>query len=161
MMKNAIRDWWTSRTLREQRMLLGLALALGLTLGWLLIVRPLADARTDVLRRYEVAITQLAETRARAAVIRSLNSTAAPVSSGPVAAVVSGAATDAGFTIARLDSGADGSATLSIAAVRPQAFFAWIAELEARRGVAVQRLSATTNTDQTLSVQATFARKGG
>ena len=161
MMKARILAWWKSRTLREQRMLLALALVVGLVLGWMLIVRPLADARADVLRRHDAALTLLAETRARAAAVRTLRQSEAAPLSGPVASVVSSAATEAGFAITRLDGAADGSATLSMAAVRPQAFFGWVAALEAGSGIAVQKLSASTNTDQTLSVQVTFGRKGG
>lgn len=160
-MTAAIRTWWKGRTLREQRMLLALALVLGLTLGWLLIVKPLADMRADVLRRHEAAVAMLAETRARADAISSAAARAVPASTEPIATLVSAAATEAGFTINRLDGAADGSATLTIAAARPQAFFAWVADMEARRGLVVNRLTASINSDQTLSVQVTFGKRGG
>ena len=74
--------------------------------------------------------------------------------------MLSSAAAEAGFPVTRVDGQNAREATLVIEAVRPQAFFAWTDRMESTRGVAVSRLSATTNTDQTLAVQVTFKVKG-
>jgi hypothetical protein len=52
-------------------------------------------------------------------------------------------------------------ATMAFEAVRPQAFFAWVRRVESDRGLIVERLSATTNSDQTLAAEITFRARGG
>lgn len=154
-MKTRFLSWWTTRTLREQRMLLALALVATLVLGWLLILRPLNDALVTAKEQHNQAVIALAETRASAEAIRALEQSSAPALSAPLATIVSQAATEAGFTITRLDGDGAGGVTLVLSAARPQAFFPWLAELESR-GIQAGALTASTNTDQTLSVQVTF-----
>lgn len=158
-MKARFLSWWSTRTLREQRMLLALALVAALVLSWLIVLRPLNDALATAKAQHNQAVIALAETRASAEAIRALGRSGTPAASAPVATLVSQAATEAGFSITRLDSDGAGGVTLVMAAARPQAFFAWLAELE-RQGIRVGALTASTNTDQTLSVQVSFPARG-
>ena len=155
-MKARFLDWWQGRSRREQRLLLALAVVAAVVLGCLLVLRPLDQALADAKDRHNEAAILLSETRARADAVAALQSKRLPALSAPLATVVSQAATEAGFTIGRLDGGADGGATLVLAAARPQALFAWLAEMERRPPIRVSQLTASTNTDQTLSVQVTF-----
>jgi hypothetical protein len=50
--------------------------------------------------------------------------------------------------------------SLAIGAARPQALFGWIAGLEAQ-GYVVERLSASSNPDRTLSAQILLRARGG
>jgi len=159
-MTEGFTTWWRGRTLREQRLLLAMFGLVALVLLWLLIVRPLGDARSRAHERYADAAVALAEARAQARLISELER-GAPVSSAePISALVSRSATEAGFPIARLDPEGTNQATLALASVKPQAFFGWVGQMESSRGLIVERLTATTNSDRTLSVQITFRARG-
>lgn len=159
-MKAAFFDWWRSRTPREQRLLLvGAAIAL-LALAWLLVLRPLADVHSDARERHNRAVLALAEARGEAAAIGAAREAVPAAAAGPLDAFIAQAAGEAGFTISRLDRQGDRQASLAIESVRTQAFFAWVRQLEQGRGLIVERLSATPNSDRTLAVQVTF-RVGG
>lgn len=160
-MNDSFKSWWRTRTVREQRLLLamfGLALVV---IVWLLIVRPLGDALSEAKERHGTAAQAVAEARAQASLISGLERAApAAAAAGPIDAIVTRAATEAGFPITRLERDGAGRATMVSNSVRPQAFFAWIDQMEASRGVLVERLSATANSDQTLSVIITFRTRG-
>lgn len=153
--------WWRTRTLREQRLLLAMAGLAAVVLAWLLVIRPLGDALSEARERHGAAVVALAEARAAAELIAVIEARE-PVDLGaPVDMIVSQAAAAAGFPLSRIDREGGAQATVAMEAVRPQAFFAWVAQLEAERGLAVERLTARTNSDQTLAVEVTFrARRG-
>lgn len=148
--------WWRTRTLRERRLLLAAGALLTAVLIWLLIVRPLGDALSRAQERHGEAAAALAEARAQVALIERLEGRSAPRLAEPLDVVISRSATAAGFPIARVQAEGPGVATLVSNSVRPQAFFDWVRQMETGRTVAVERLSATTNSDQTLSVQVAF-----
>ena len=159
-MSESFKLWWRGRTSREQRLMLAMFALLGLVLVWLLIVRPLGDARSRAYERYADAALALAEARAQARLISTFERSA-PASLGePIGDLLSRSATEAGFPIARLEPEGPNQATLVLASVRPQAFFGWVAQMESSRGLIVERLNATTNSDRTLSVQITFRGRG-
>lgn len=147
--------WWDTRSAREKRLLLILAALLVLVLAWLLVIRPLGDARANAEQRLDAAVAELGKARADAVALRQLG--ARPAGAQPVPRPLDGflmqAGGEAGFT--NLNVMADGSsrATISVASARPQAFFGWLAQLE-RRGVVVESMSARTNPDQTIAVEA-------
>lgn len=146
--------WWGARTLREKRLLLAMAALLTLVLLWFAVIRPLMDARAAAEQRLNAAVTELARARAEAAAIS--RSPAGP-NNNPVPLPVDGflmqSGAEQGFT--NLSVVADGAsrATISMANARPQAYFGWIAQLEAR-GLMVESMSARANADQTIAVEA-------
>jgi general secretion pathway protein M len=148
--------WWRTRTLRERRLLLFAAALLITVLLWLLVVRPLGDALSRAQERHGQAARALAEARAQAALIERLEGRTAPALGLPLEALITQSATEAGFPIARVQSAGPSVATFASISVRPQAFFAWVGQMETGRGLAVERLNATTNSDRTLSVEVTF-----
>lgn len=150
--------WWRGRTLREQRLLLVMFALAAIVLGWLLVVRPLSDARTAAQQRHDAAVVALAEARARAEAAGRRQGPRTAVAL-PVDATVSRTATEAGFASARIASQGAAAASIAIDAARPQAFFGWVAQLE-RQGLAVASLRARANQDRTLAVEASF-RAGG
>jgi len=160
-MKDRLRPWWQGRSRREQRLLFVLVVVAVAMLGWLLVIRPLDQALAVAKERLNDAAIPLSGTRARAEALAALQSNRLPALSAPLATLVSQAATEAGFTISRLDGSADGGATLVLAAARPQALFAWLSDMERRHPIRVSQLTASTNTDQTLSVQVTFRGRSG
>lgn len=159
-MRDSFNIWWRGRTLREQRLLLAMAALFAIVLVWLLIVRPLGDALAAAKERQGAAVIALAETRGRAELVQALARTPAPALGGPLDGILSQAATEAGFTVTRIDADGPNQATLVMESVRPQAFFGWAGQMEQTRGLIVERLSATANADQTLAVQVTFRTRG-
>jgi len=154
--------WWAARSLREKRLLLFMAALLALVLIWLLIIRPLMDARANAEARLTAAVTELGRARADAAALKQNTAAAAP-SGNPVPLPLDDFLRQAGAEqgLTNLAVVADGPdrATMRIAQVRPPALFGWIGQLEAR-GVAVEALSARANADQTIAVEAVL-RAGG
>lgn len=160
-MNENFRTWWQGRTLREQRMLLAMFGLAAVVLAWLLIIRPLSDALSAARERHSEAVVALADVRAQVAAIGAAQQPAATASlSGPVEVIVRESAEAAGFPVTRINAVGAGQASVIIDAVRPQAFFGWVAQMESR-GLIVDRLSANPNGDQTLSVNVTFRARGG
>ncbi len=159
-MTDSLKLWWRTRTLREQRLLLAMTAIAAIVFAWLLVIRPLGDALSDARERHGDAVVALAEARAQASLIAGLEQGEPAALGGPVDAIVASAATEAGFQVSRIERQGAVAATVVMDTVRPQAFFAWIARL-ADRGLAVERLTASTNSDQTLAVQVTFRARGG
>jgi general secretion pathway protein M len=159
-MTEGFRRWLKSRTLREQRLVLAALALLAFVLLWLLIIRPLGDALSNARERHAEAAEALAEARGQAALIAQLERSAPTGGlAEPVDALMSRSATEAGFPITRLERDSPASATMVLGAVRPQAFFGWVGQMEGR-GLIVERLSSTTNSDQTLAVQVTMRTRG-
>ena len=160
-MSDGFKLWWRTRTLREQRLLLAMAGLAIVVFAWLLVVRPLGDARSAAKERHAEAAVALAEARAQADRIAALEKAAPPALTSSVDMLVSQSAAEAGFPLSRIDREGANQATVVIDAVRPQAFFGWVGQMESDRGLIVDRLSATPNSDQTLAVQITFRARAG
>jgi general secretion pathway protein M len=153
--------WWTARSVRERRLLVLLAVLLTLALLWVAVIRPLMDARAAADARLNAAVTELARARAEAAAVTQ-QAAAAPAGDQvplPIDAFLRQSGAEQGFTNIVVACDRPERATISIAQVRPPAFFGWIAQLEAR-GLVVEALSARTNADQTIAVEAVL-RAGG
>lgn len=153
--------WFRGRTRREQRLLLAMLALAALVLAWLLVVRPLGDSLAAARERHGAAVVALAEARSRGEAIGRLEKSRPPPLGGPLADMLARAAGESGFPLSRIQTEASGAVTLAMASARPQAFFAWVEEMERGRGLIVERLSATSNSDRTLSVEVSFrARRG-
>ena len=140
--------WWASRSARE-RWLVGVMLALAvLLLGWLLIARPLSDALDAAKMRHGDAAVALAEARARSRPAGA----AGPPASGPVDAIAMRTAAAAGFPGARVAGQGPGRALVNLDAARPQALFAWVAQME-QQGLVIERLRVAANQDRTVSAE--------
>ncbi|RED15798.1 type II secretion system protein GspM [Parasphingopyxis lamellibrachiae] len=153
--------WWETRTVRE-RWLLGVAAGLAvLVLAWLLIVRPIDLLRESAKARHDHAVIALGRVEARLAEIEEFAANPSATVEGRISDVVMAEAVRVGFNTAQTEpAGTDGVRVL-IGAVRPQTFFAWVADLENRLGLDVDALTARPNADETLSVDVTFRRGQG
>lgn len=154
--------WWTARNVREKRLLLALAaVALGV-LMWLLVVRPLLDARDRAERQLDAAAVELARARADAGVLKA--APVNPAGGAPVPLPLDGflmtAGSAAGLTNLQVTADGAARATIALAAIRPQAFFGWLSQLESR-GVVVESMSARPNADQTIAVEAVLRARSG
>lgn len=152
-MKERILSWWAMRSVREQQMLVAMLVLVTITIFWFGIARPLRASLADAKARHERVVGALADARGQAALIRSLERTAPAPRPGSLGTFVSHAASEAGFTVARLEPQGDNQVDLMLEAARPQAFFAWVSALERRDGLVVERLTARANSDTTLSIQ--------
>lgn len=148
--------WWHLRSVREQRLLLVMAMLFAGVLLWLSVVRPLAGAFDHAKLRQVAAVAGLAEARAQAGAIAAIERGRAPRPAAPIAAFVTEQAQAAGFGDPHVVPAGGEAAGITLGAVRPQAFFAWIARLEREQGVMVETLNARANSDATLAVQATL-----
>ena len=160
-MTDSFKAWWRTRTLREQRLLLAMFGLAAVVLAWLMVIRPLSDALSRARERHGEAVLALAEARAQAAAITRLEQAPAAALTGPLDSLLNGAATDAGFTVARVEREGGNQATLVLQSARPQAFFAWVNQMEENNRLIVERMTATTNADQTIAVTVTFRARGG
>ncbi|HZG47337.1 MAG TPA: type II secretion system protein GspM [Allosphingosinicella sp.] len=151
--------WWAARTVREKRLLLAMAALLALVLIWLLVIRPLLDARAAAEQRLNAAVTELARARAEVAALsqQAAGSGGSPVA-GPLDAFLMQSAGEQGFTNLQAVASGPGRVAITLPQARPAPFFGWIGQLEAR-GLKVESLSARPNPDQTIAVQATL--RGG
>jgi general secretion pathway protein M len=153
--------WWRLRSRREQ-WLVGIMLALlALTLAWLLVLRPLADAVAESRERHDRAVIALADARAQSALIKRFEAVHSTAPAGPILMSVSAAAAQAGFQLARIQPEGENGVSLSLAAAKPQAFFIWLDALEREQGLVVERLNVTSNSDRTLAVELALRKRGG
>ena len=144
--------WWRLRSLREQRLLLVMMALFAITILWLGLVRPLGDRLAAARGRHASAVLALAAVRAQADSIAALEHRARPPVGLAVGTLVQRAAGEAGFADAVVAPDGVGRADVTIPAVRTPTFFGWIADLQRRYGLVVDRLSVRTNSDATLSV---------
>lgn len=155
-----LKTLWLARTARE-RWLLGVMLALvALVLAWLLILQPLGDMLSAARQRHGEAVAALAEARSQAAAIGGLEKNRPAAMTDPIEIAVAAAASAAGFQLSGLQPEGPGRVSLAIGAARPQALFGWIGQMEAQ-GFIVERLTASSNPDRTLSAQIVLRRRGG
>ena len=154
-------NWFRSRSLREQRLILVMLGMAAIVLAWLLVVRPLGDALAVARERHGAAVVALADARAQAAEIARLEGEASAPAGVPVDALVARAAAEAGFQLSQIQTAPDGSVNLSMESARPQAFFDWVAQLEAGQGLIVDRLNARANADRTVAVELGLRRRRG
>lgn len=157
-MSEGWRRWWSARTEREQRLLLVMCALVAALLVWMLVVRPLADALDSAKARHAAAVDAVGAARARAAAAPEAGGSRTPPR--PLDAFVRRTAAEAGFVDAGISAQGGGRVSIAIAAARPQAFFAWVRQVEAR-GLAVESLTARANQDRTLAIEAGFRARGG
>lgn len=160
-MNESLKLWWRTRTLREQRLLLAMGGLLAVVLAWLLVIRPINDKLSEARERHGAAVLALAEARAQAEAIGTLQQQRPASLGAPLVTILNQSATEAGFPVARVEPEGVNQATIVFESVRPQAFFAWVNRMEEGRGLIVERLSARTNGDQTLGVEITFRAREG
>lgn len=154
-------EWWRQRSAREQRLLLVMLALVALVVTWAGVIRPLGDRLADARERHARAVLALAAARDQAEAIAAIERAARPPQGLAVPELVSRAAADAGFTAAAIMPEGPARVTVAIGAVRAQAFFGWVADLQRRDGLIVDRLSARTNSDATLAVELTLRGRGG
>ena len=146
--------WWRQRTPREQGLLILLALIAAPVLLGYGVVRPMDRALDRARLMRDSAARDLADTLLMAGRIRGADRPRHAAT--PIDAAVRNEAERAGFAVATLTGDGEG-VMLTIDAVRPQPFFAWLAAVR-QHGLIVTRLAARPNVDTTLSVSLRLRR---
>lgn len=157
-MTESLISWWRLRSTREQWMLGVMILLLAGVILWLGILRPLASGLTASRGRHAEAVLHLARVEGQASAIRQLERNRPPSLGVSVDKAIATSAEEAGFAPSKVELSGNDRVDVSIASVRPVAFFSWINMLEAR-GILVERLSARANSDPTLAVDITFMER--
>ncbi len=157
-MSERIGTWWRGRSVREQRMLIAMVALMLVVLGWL-FVRMMDDALSDVRERHSRAVIEQAEVAGKVAALKALERGAGRRLDAPVDIVVGQSASEVGFVLSRTEPQGRDRVAITIASARPQAFFGWLNDLEAK-GVFPERMTARANSDQTLTVEATMRGRG-
>ncbi len=157
-MIESLKAYWAARVPRE-KWLLGFAGLLALIVfAWLLVIRPLGAALDAAQARHDAAVLMLGRVEARAAQVAAFDAAPPPALDGRVMDVVMAEALAAGFNTASPEGVGTDGVRIAIGAVRPQTFFAWVADLEDRLGLEVVSMTARPNSDETLSVDVVFRR---
>lgn len=144
--------WFTTRSLREKRLILAMLALLALTVVWFGIIRPLGDALASERQRHADAVVRLGETAAQVEAIRAINRLRPAALTGAFADAVRARADAAGFAIASLDQDGPSRVRVAIAGARPAALVPWLARLEGA-GILVDSATLTDKGDRTVSVQ--------
>ncbi|WP_165356539.1 type II secretion system protein GspM [Sphingosinicella sp. BN140058] len=145
---------WSSRSQREQILLVVMALLLGATLLWLLILRPIGDAQRSAAETRDAAVQALGETRYYARQISALGA-ARPAKRHTAQALTATAGAVA--LTARSSESRDGTIRLAFDDAQPKVLFGWLAAMEAE-GLPVRGLSAAPNGAAGLKAEVTFQR---
>lgn len=156
-MRGAVASWWQARTVRERRLLLIMFGLFAVVAVWLAILQPLADGLDRAQRRYQAAVEHIGEVRARSATVASFSRPGRPTQAGPLDAIVSRTATEAGFVGARVTNRGPSHAAITIDSARPLALFGWVRRLE-QQGLVVESLRARANPDRTVVAEISFVR---
>ncbi len=157
-MMDRTRDWWAGRSERERWMLGVMFALLGVVVLWLLIIRPIDNARARAELRLAAATTDAGRIAAVAEGVRTAQASAPPPLAVPLATAVGQAAESNGFTLSRLDPQGD-KVAIAIATARSPALFTWLGALE-KQGVIVDKLTLRTNSDATLAVEGVLRVQG-
>lgn len=144
--------WWDGRTLREQRMLAVMGLAIAAVLIWLLIVRPAWAWRADAAEARAVAEADLAMVRTATGRLSGGDGATGAVDVSAVVAEVGGVT---GLTPV-MGMSADGGLGFSLTNVSTAAAFGWLAALHDRK-VEATTLNVVENADATISLEGALA----
>lgn len=142
------RSWFAGRSVREQRMLAAMAIALALFVAWFGVAAPILNFRADAAR-------DLARARADHALLSSLSGRGAGDAGGRSAAEiqnVAGAAASGAGVVASFTPEEDGSVRFAVTGARTGPLFSWLAQME-RDGLTVRELGVTENADATLKAE--------
>ncbi len=148
---NTAAMWWSGRTLREQRMLMVMAVLLVGTVISLGVVRPVLAWRADAADRAAAAAADLAEVRAAVASMASTRRDAT-TAAGDLEPLVRRTAEAAGLDVVTLMS-PSGQLGFQLSRVGSGPLFGWLAVLETDHRLAICSLGVTENTDATLNVE--------
>lgn len=146
------RRWWDGRTTREQRMLGGLGLFLGLLAIWFLILQPAWAWRAAAAERRLRAESEAVLVQAGLVRLSGSTFTGRPIPLTDLEAVARRSAETSGLTVQLATDGQDGVSFVAPSA-STSALFGWLARLKAEHSVEAFSVSVAKNDDATLSAR--------
>ena len=155
----AIRDWFLSRTKREQRLVLLMVAIAVPVLAWLLIIRPLGAAYAAALDDHLAAIDRRGRVLALAEAAKSAPARRVEANKADLQLIVTQAATQAGITLQGANASGPNTVEVAVAGGRATVLGQWLAQFEAQ-GIAVQQMTMMPQPDGTVSMSARLARRG-
>ncbi|WP_101925368.1 MULTISPECIES: type II secretion system protein GspM [Luteimonas] len=152
-----IAAWWRERQPRERAMLGVMAVLVAAFVYVYGLLLPLRQARDTAQLRQQDAATALADARANAASLATLDSTmpVPPADAATLRTAVLDGAARAGLGITRESTGDDGSLVIEVETATAGQLLGFLDALRQRYGLAPTTLSAAA-TDGQLRVQAAF-----
>lgn len=154
-----LRDWFTGRTQREQRLILlmlGVALPL---LVWLVVVRPLYGAYQDAVQDHLAAVDRHGRVLALADAAKAAPARQVAANKADLQLIVTQAASEAGIALQGTTPSGSNAVDLTVAGARATALAQWLAQFEAQ-GISVEQMNMTPLPDGTVSMSARLARRG-
>lgn len=135
--------WYAQKELNEQRIILGLALVIAVSLLWVGIWKPVSDWQTQVTNRQQNAQSLNDWLRANEAVAKQAAASNQGSGSGTrsLTPLVTRAAAAHKITVNRLQPEANGVVSVSVQRQSFNKIIAWVAQLEENNGVSVDRAS--------------------
>ena len=148
-----IRTWWNGRSPREQLLLAIMLVLLVVVLLIFVVILPLSDGIASARARLAQAALTSGQIETRIAILDKAKRTPAVRGAAPLAALVTAAAQEAGFTLDRANAQGDDRVAIAIPAAKSPALFAWLAGLNAR-GIFAETITVRRNADATVAVEA-------
>lgn len=152
-MIDAARLWWAERAQREQILLIIMAVFLLIVFLWLGITRPLFAGAEAARLRHEKAVIDEATVQIKARALKAALAAPSVALDGPLQTVITQSASDAGFTLSRVDPTGMDAVSVTLVSAKSPAFFAWLNKLNAQ-GIFAEQVSVRTNTDATIAADA-------
>ncbi|CAN5303262.1 N/A [soil metagenome] len=154
-MMDQIRNYWSDRSEREQRLLLIMFALLAVVVLWFGIITPLNSAKVDAQARLDRATLISGQLSSRADALRKAEQSIPPPLGSSLATAVGTSATEAGFVPSRLDPQGDDRMVIALSSAKSAALFAWLDALS-RRGIFAETIAVRANSDGTVSCEATL-----
>ena len=158
-MIHSARDWFMSRSPREQRLILlmlGIALPV---LAWLLVVRPLNAAYDHARKEHREAVVRHGRVLALADAAKSAPARRVRSGNADIQLVVTEAASQAGIVLQGTTPSGPNAIDIGVTGGRAPALAQWLAQFEAQ-GIVVQQMRMTPSPDGTVNLSARLARAG-
>ncbi len=139
-----MKQWFEGLTQREQLYLLVLGLALGLYLLFILAIRPLGAAQSDLAQRNNTVAESLQRIDVMVSQILSLRESGAR-SSAPrnLTSLVNSSTAEQGLAVARLQPNSRGEVQVRLENAAFDSLAAWLYSMEYREQLVVQEVSIT------------------
>jgi len=150
--------WFKTRSWREQILLAVMGALFAIVILIFAIILPLNDGIAAARERLDRATIEAGQVEARLALLDTAKRAPVSASGGPIATVVSTAASDAGFTLERANPQGEDRVAIAIPAAKSQALFGWLNGLQTR-GIFAETISIRRNPDSSLAVEATLRRR--
>lgn len=157
-----MREYWSSLTEREQKLVGTAGVLLSVTILYFLLVLPLVSYQSESERSYEAALSSYQSIQTYAAQLSAANEDGRSQASGGTASVslrvaISTAARANDVSISRLQPSEDGTLTIWAEGVSSPQLFRWLETLSNSRGIGPTNVLVQKSTaGETLRVQLRF-----